>query len=180
MWLNKKILVPTDFSEPSKAAADVASELATRFGVPLVVVHSHLAPLGAYTPVPVAPRTDYVQALEDTAHELLEEEARRLRGRNVEVTTLLRFGFASQEILAVVQELDVGLIVMGTHGRRGLPRALLGSVAEKIVRLSPVPVLTVHAGSSQTQAAVTARSEDTESDATATNTNRRRAEGRAE
>jgi nucleotide-binding universal stress UspA family protein len=148
VWLTKKIVVATDFGETSRVAADAAVELAERLRVPLVLVHGHLAPLGAYTPVPVAPSADYVQALEDAVRDLLEEEARRLRGRGVEVTTLLRIGFASEAVLAAAKELDAGLIVMGTHGRRGLPRALLGSVAEKVTRSSPVPVLTVHGGHS--------------------------------
>jgi len=58
--------------------------------------------------------------------------------------TVLHVGAASEQILQAAKAHDVGLIVIGTHGRRGLPRALLGSVAEKVVRLSPVPVLTIH------------------------------------
>jgi len=144
MAVPKKILVPTDFSGPSKAAADLALDFAERFAAPIVLVHVHLAPMGAYTPVPIMPSRDYVAALEDAVSKLLEEEASRLSGRGVEVTTLLRTGFPSDEILVAAKQVDAGLIIMGTHGRRGLPRALLGSIAEKMVRLSPVPVLTVH------------------------------------
>jgi len=154
VWFTKKIVIATDFGEESKVAADAAVELAERLRVPLVLVHGHMAPLGAYTPVPVAPSTDYVQALEDAVRDLLEEEAQRLRARGVEVTTMLRIGFASEAILEAAKEVDAGLIVVGTHGRRGLPRALLGSVAEKVTRSSPVPVLTVHGGLSPSDAAL--------------------------
>jgi nucleotide-binding universal stress UspA family protein len=88
--------------------------------------------------------TDYVQLMEDSAQSALNNEAARLQGKGVEVTTVLRMGSPWEQVLDVAGKLEVGLIVMGTHGRRGLPRALLGSVAEKVVRLSPVPVLTVH------------------------------------
>jgi nucleotide-binding universal stress UspA family protein len=157
MWLTRKIVVAIDFGEPSEAAADLALELAQRFHVPVVLVHSYLAPVVPYTPIAVVPTVDHVRALEWTARDALEKEAARLFGKGVEVTTELRTGFALDEILAAAKDLDAGLIVMGTHGRRGLPRALLGSVAEKVVRLSPVPVLTVHAGSPDPEATVSER-----------------------
>ena len=148
MWLTKKILVPTDFAESSRAAEDVALELAQRFAVPLTVVHIYPVPATIYTGVPFVPVADYVQAFEDAAKDQLNSEAERLRGKGVEVSTVLKMGAPWEEILEIAKKVDVGLIVMGTHGRRGLPRALLGSVAEKVVRLSPVPVLTIHAAQS--------------------------------
>jgi nucleotide-binding universal stress UspA family protein len=74
----------------------------------------------------------------------LADEAARLQGKGVVLETLFSRGVAWEEIIEVAKRVDVGLIVMGTHGRRGLPRAIMGSVAEKVVRLSPVPVLTIH------------------------------------
>jgi nucleotide-binding universal stress UspA family protein len=145
MWLTKKILVPSDFAGPSRAAADVALELAQRFAVPLTVVHVYPVPATIYAGVPFVPVADYLQAFEDAAQSQLNSEAERLRGKGAEVNTVLKMGAPWEEILEMAKRLDVGLIVMGTHGRRGLPRALLGSVAEKVVRLSPVPVLTMHA-----------------------------------
>jgi nucleotide-binding universal stress UspA family protein len=145
MWLTKKILVATDFAEPSKAAANVGLELAQTFRVPLALVHAYVVPLAVYTGVPFIPVSDYVRAFEDAARELLEKERARLVEKGVEVTAVLRAGVAWEEILSAAKELDAGLIVTGTHGRHGLPRAVLGSVAEKVVRHAPVPVLTIHA-----------------------------------
>jgi len=144
MWLTKKILVPTDFAESSREACAAALELAQQFRVPLVLMHIYPIPTAIYSGVPIAPMGDYVQLIEDSAQAALNNEAARLQGKGVEVTTVLRMGSPWEQALDVVSKLDIGLIVMGTHGRRGLPRALLGSVAEKMVRLSPVPVLTVH------------------------------------
>ncbi len=60
-------------------------------------------------------------------------------------SAVLRFGVASEEIVAAASDADADVIVVGTHGRRGLAHTILGSVAEHVVRLSPVPVLTVRA-----------------------------------
>jgi len=144
MWLTKKILVATDFAESSRAAADAALELARTFHVPLVVVHACQVPMQIYTGVPVVPVAEYARAFEDAAREALDNEKARLGASGVEVSAVLRLGVPWKEILSTAQELGIGLVVTGTHGRHGLPRALLGSVAEKVVRLSPVPVLTIH------------------------------------
>jgi nucleotide-binding universal stress UspA family protein len=144
MWLTKKILVATDFAEPSLAAADVGVELAQTFHVPLVLMHAYLVPSYLYTGVPFVPLGDYVQGYEDAARESLEKERARLASNGVDVTAILRAGVAWEDILSTAQQVDAGLILVGTHGRRGVPHALLGSVAEKVVRLSPVPVLTIH------------------------------------
>ena len=143
MWLTNRILVPTDLGESSKAAAAVAVELAKQFRVPLVLLHAHGMPAHNYGSIPFVPTADFLQLLENGARVALDAEADRLKAEDVEVIALLRGGSPWEEILDAAKSLEVGLIVMGTHGRRGLPRALLGSVAEKVVRLSPVPVLTV-------------------------------------
>jgi nucleotide-binding universal stress UspA family protein len=144
MWLTKKILVPTDFAEASRAASDAALELAQRFHVPLIFLHVYPIPATIYSGVPNVPVGDYVQLLEESAQAALNNEVARFQGKGVELSQVLRMGVAWEQILDVASKSAVGLIVMGTHGRRGLPRALLGSVAEKVVRLSTVPVLTVH------------------------------------
>jgi nucleotide-binding universal stress UspA family protein len=149
MWLTKKILIPSDFGAASRQACDVGLELAQQFHVPLVLMHVFAVPAAVYRGVPLAPATEYAHLMEQSAQAALEEEAARLRGKTVEVETALRTGTAWEEILETAKKLDVGLIVMGTHGRRGIPRALLGSVAEKVVRLAPVPVLTIHSAASE-------------------------------
>jgi nucleotide-binding universal stress UspA family protein len=144
MWLTKKIVVATDFAEPSRAAADAGLELAQMFHVPLVLLHAYQLPSYVYTSVPFVPVGDYLKAYEEGARESLEQEKARLVGTGVEVVAILREGTAWEEVLSTAKQVDAGLIVMGTHGRHGLPRALLGSVAEKVVRLSSIPVLTIH------------------------------------
>ena len=141
MWLTKKILVATDFGEPAQAAADVGLQLAQKFHVPLALAHAYLVPVSI---VPLAPVLDYARIYENAARESLEKERDRLAGAGAEVIAVLLSGVAWAEILRSAKQLDADLIVMGTHGRRGLPRAVLGSVAEKVVRLSTVPVLTIH------------------------------------
>lgn len=69
-----------------------------------------------------------------------------MRDRFPEAKSVLRRGRPWEEILAAAADVEADLIVIGTHGRRGLSRALLGSVAEKVVRVSPVPVMTVRGG----------------------------------
>jgi nucleotide-binding universal stress UspA family protein len=145
MWLTKTILVPTDFSASSKEAANVAVELAQRFQVPLTLLHVVSVPAALYTGQFIVPVGDLVTPLEEAGRSLLAEEAARVKRNGIQVTSVLRTGNPWEDILATQQALDAGLIVMGTHGRRGLPRAILGSVAEKVVRLSRAPVLTLHA-----------------------------------
>jgi len=138
-----KILVATDFSDCSQRALDLAVELALKFESELVLVHSWEAPAysyggGLYLPV------DLVTPIEQAATAQLEKTLSELRQRLPRAVSRLRSGSAWQEVLDVASAVHADLIVLGTHGRQGLTRALLGSVAEKVVRLAAVPVLTVH------------------------------------
>ena len=144
MWLTKRILVAVDFSGSSRKACEVGVELAENFKVPMTLVHVIPAAAVSYSGGPYIPAPEYTQFVEDSARTALRDEAGRLQGRGVAIETALKTGRAWEEILETANGLDVGLIVIGTHGRRGLPRAILGSVAERVVRLSHVPVLTVH------------------------------------
>jgi nucleotide-binding universal stress UspA family protein len=81
----------------------------------------------------------------DSAQSGLNKAVKQLEGTGVAVRGLLKQGPTWQMIIEASKEVDAGMIVMGTHGRHGLPRALLGSVAEKVVRTAHTPVLTVHA-----------------------------------
>jgi nucleotide-binding universal stress UspA family protein len=82
--------------------------------------------------------------IERASSTALEGLAQRAHRPGVEVATALRHGTPWSEINALAKEMNADLVVMGTHGRRGVARALLGSVAEKVVRTAPCPVLTVH------------------------------------
>lgn len=136
------ILVPTDFGEASRAALDAALDLAAKFGSKLTLLHSTWYPPSTYA--------EYAEGLAWPTDELasrLMSELDALVGtakqRHPNVDSAIVTGETWERILEAASERGADLIVMGTHGRRGLSRALLGSVAEKVVRLSPVPVMTV-------------------------------------
>jgi nucleotide-binding universal stress UspA family protein len=145
MWLEKKILVPTDFSDSAIAAANVGLKLAQEFRVPLVLMHVYGIPGQKYPGVDLNVTEDFVHSLQAAARTALNDEASRLAHKGVNISVVLSEGAAWEQILKTAKMIDAGLIVLGTHGRRGLPRAILGSVAERIVRLSRIAVLTVHA-----------------------------------
>ncbi len=83
--------------------------------------------------------------VQEAASKQLDDEVRSLRQPFPGAEGILRTGLAWEQVLAVIQEGATDLVVMGTYGRQGLRHALLGSVTERVVRLSPAPVLTVHA-----------------------------------
>ncbi len=133
------ILVATDFSETSRGAIDVACELASDSGAALTLVHTCEVPV--YTEVPVPP--DVMVPIVDGARARLEDLVRSLQPACPRAKAITRVGVPWEQILAAAEEVGADLIVLGTHGRRGLAHALIGSVAERVVRLAPVPVLTV-------------------------------------
>ena len=139
----KQIVVATDFSEPADRALDLAVELALKFESELTLVHSWEAPSYSYGDGLYFP-ADVVAPIEHAAVAHLEKALTELKLRVPGAKSMLRGGPAWQEVLAAATQLHANLIVVGTHGRRGLTRALLGSVAEKIVRMADIPVLTAH------------------------------------
>ena len=86
---------------------------------------------------------DLLTPVEDAAKEALANTVAEVNKSVPVANGILRRGLAASETLALINEVKPDLVVIGTHGRQGVARALLGSIAEKIVRLSPVPVLTV-------------------------------------
>lgn len=142
----KTILVPTDFSEPSQKALAYARALAGLFEGSLHVLHVVEQPFVHGWTV-----EGYVAALPDFREELLRrahEEMERLFAGDDERKTLRvelvgRAGNPFAEIVRYAKEKEIDLIVMGTHGRGRMAQLLLGSVAEKVVRAAPCPVLTV-------------------------------------
>ncbi len=136
----RAILHPTDFSGPSDLAFRMACALARDFGARLVVLHVVEFPANVY---PEATRH------EDPAlrHPALWDQVRGLRppSPDVPVDYRLADGDAAAEVVRAAAETGSDLIVMGTHGRSGLKHLLMGSVAERVVRNAPCPVLTVKA-----------------------------------
>jgi nucleotide-binding universal stress UspA family protein len=146
-----RIMCPVDFSLGSQQAMRTAVRIANEHDAELVLVHSWYIP-------PVAFAGDYVYAAdivrtmsEDAQHALENAlgEARKLGARRV--TSKMLNGLPWQQIVEAAQrEPDLGLIVIGTHGRTGLSRVVMGSVAELVVRRAPCPVLTVRPGNEPT------------------------------
>jgi len=145
MAVFQRILVPTDFSDSSASAADLAAELARQVGceVQLVTVVDTRPLMEAYGDESF--RYERMEAIRAGARTQIEELAGQ-RFAGCKVTSEVRDGDPASEILAAVAACGADLIVMGTHGRTGLAHLLIGSVAEKTVRHSPVPVLTVRHG----------------------------------
>ena len=133
------ILCPIDFGDASMKAFALAKELAARLEEDVVLLHVFVEPVVAYpgmTPILVPGMSDEVAS---AARRALDD----LAAANPGVRTLLRTGEPAAEILAAAEALAPRMIVMGTHGRRGIQRLFLGSVAERVVRSSAAPVLTV-------------------------------------
>jgi len=138
----KHIVVATDFSDCSARALDFGIELAAQFDAQLTLVHAWEIPSTGYSAALYSPG-DLLTPIEQAAATQLNAALESLRERLPRAKSVLRAGVAWEEIVAAAADVHADLIVVGTHGRRGVSRALLGSVAERVVRLSPVPVLTV-------------------------------------
>jgi nucleotide-binding universal stress UspA family protein len=139
------ILHPTDFSDRSGYAFWLACALARDYGARLIALHVWAAPTVVYAEGVIPPNwEDLATAAQEQLDRLQVPEG------NVRAERRLEEGDAAEEILRVAQESNADLIVMGTHGRTGLGRLLMGSVAEEVVRKAPCPVLTVKAPFPQT------------------------------
>ena len=143
----KHIVVATDFGECSERALDLALEIASKFDSQLTLVHSWEAPAYSYG-AGLYVTVDMVTPIEQAAVAELDRATAELKLRMPNAKSMIRSGPAWEEVLAAATLVHADLIVLGTHGRRGLNRALLGSVAEKVVRMATVPVLAVHAAPS--------------------------------
>lgn len=144
MSLPKTILVPTDFGETSEHAVEYALELAKALGSEIVLMHAFEIPAVGFPDGALVATAEMTNGVLEGAQVGLDRQAAQYEGRGIEMRTIIKQGDAWRSIIAAADELGADLIVMGTHGRRGLPRALLGSVAEKVVRTAHCPVLTVH------------------------------------
>ena len=139
----KKILYPTDFSEPSYEALKAANELALQFSAELCLVH--VVSPDVQTSPDLAGSGLVLQEIESLAENSLQEVAKQRVPKELHTRQIVVVGEAADEIIRVSEEEKVDLIVIATHGRTGWRRFLLGSVAEKVVRLALRPVLTIRA-----------------------------------
>ena len=139
----RTILVPTDFSECSRRAVDLACALAKGVeAAHLVLIHAYSLPLEVKTLAEVDDepllKTISERATQDLGRVLIE-----LKDEGISAELTVRHGSPEAVVVDVATERDADLIVMGTHGRTGLPHLLLGSVAERVLRTAPCPVITV-------------------------------------
>lgn len=146
MSITQSILVPTDFSPAARYGVRKAAELARETGAKVTVCHvldpSPLAPYA--TRGDVNAQIDMEQDVEKAIHEALTELVRtHFAGIEKTKTALIISSNAAEGICHYAEKEDVDMIVLSTHGRTGLAHLLIGSVAERVVRHAPCPVLTV-------------------------------------
>jgi nucleotide-binding universal stress UspA family protein len=140
----KRILCPIDFSDASRAALETAADLARRFGATLTLLHAYPVPGYTFPDGSFVASSKMLDELADQARRHLEEWkdiAASLGLPGVEAVTAV--GEPAHEIVTWATAHGADLVVVGTHGRTGLTHALMGSVAERVVRRAPCPVLTV-------------------------------------
>jgi nucleotide-binding universal stress UspA family protein len=137
----KRILVPTDFSEYADYALDYAIALAQKLQARLTLLHAvDTTPLEVAESATQRPPS-YLEDLETSSEQRLEVSLKRIHDVGLQGETLFVHGVPFETIINTAKDRGADLIVMGTHGRTGLTHALMGSVAEKVVRLAPCPVL---------------------------------------
>lgn len=137
--VNNLILVPIDFEPASLKALGIAKDLVARLGGEVVIVHVYQLPVYTYPGLEPALMPGFHAEVTSAA----ERAVASLAQQEGNLRAVVRQGDAAREILAAADELKATMIVMGTHGRQGLAHFLLGSVAERVLSKSNVPVLSV-------------------------------------
>ena len=143
MSLPTTILVATDFSPPAEHALDYAIELANKLGAKVHLVNVIGIPTYGVPELGLAISSSVMDSVVKSSQSELDKLVAARAPTKIEA--MLRTGDARDVIINTAVEVGAQLIVMGTHGRRGVSRALLGSVAESVVRHAPCPVLIVRA-----------------------------------
>ncbi len=150
MFPFKKILVPTDFSEPSLCGLKMANEMADKFGSEVIVVNVH-------KPIPQLPSprmetadisfdfSNYEKQIAEDAYNTLTKVSGGIMHNHITPRLIVRMGRPADEILKVAEEEDVDSIFIATRGRTGLAHIMFGSVAEKVVRNAKCAVLCIRA-----------------------------------
>lgn len=142
------ILIPTDGSEPASAAIEHGLEIATRTGGRIHAVN--VIDVGKLAASPtITPPTELIENLESNGEAVTERIAARARERGLEAHTTVRKGYPGEALIEYVDEHDIDLVTMGTAGRRGLGRFLMGSTTEHVIREAAIPVFAVRADEGQ-------------------------------
>ncbi len=139
-----RVVVPTDFSRCAEEAWRLARRVAVMSGGELILAHVLAeTPLYGEGPFSMGTVRQVYEAARKWAEGVLEDSVGKARAEGLSARAVLRAGVAYTEIVDLARDERADLIVIGTHGRGGIDRALLGSVADRVVRLAPCPVLTV-------------------------------------
>jgi len=139
-----RIVVPTDFSECSQEAWELGRRVAAAPGSELVLAHVLTeVPLYGEGVLNIDTARKVREGARKWAEGALEDLVRKARAEGLNARAAIRTGVPHLEIVALARDERADLIVIGTHGRGGINRALLGSVTDRVVRLAPCPVLTV-------------------------------------
>jgi nucleotide-binding universal stress UspA family protein len=145
MFTVSKILVPVDFSPHSEAALDAAIEIAKKFEASVHLLHAYPIHVGGVTPYGVTLPDTLERDWRKSAQTQLDGLAERVAQAGLHASASLSPSPAAAAVVETAEEMGSDLIVMGTRGLSGLSHVLLGSVAERTLRLAPCPVLTVKA-----------------------------------
>jgi nucleotide-binding universal stress UspA family protein len=140
----KKILCPVDFFSASEAAVHYAAGLAANYGATVHLVHV-ITPIAAGAYEYAVNTTEIIKSLEETSMHEIERLVASVKDAGVDAERDLLVGDPYDEIKRMIDVLKPDLIVMGTHGRRGVERWFMGSTTEKLLRDSPVPLVTISA-----------------------------------
>jgi nucleotide-binding universal stress UspA family protein len=140
----KKILVPLDGSTLAEKVLPHAQALAKSEDAELVLLRVPLPPSPEFFARNPGLATEIIEDTEKETQTYLEKEERVVKGSGNQVQTIMREGPVAETILQVADEIHADLIAMSTHGRTGLQRMLVGSVADKVVHLSHIPVMLIH------------------------------------
>jgi nucleotide-binding universal stress UspA family protein len=139
----RTILVPTDFSTHANAALEYAMELAATFGARLHLLHAYHVDIPVAGPGGIALPANFYDEFRKAAKANLDELLQRVKERGIQADGEVVPAPPAIAILDSAEQLPADLVVMGTRGRTGLAHVLLGSVAERTVRMAPCPVLTL-------------------------------------
>ena len=142
----QRILIPIDFSDTSAAAAEYGCELAAQLGARVTLLNVFSAGIVATPDAVFAPTPEELEALARGARAHLRSLAAKLAREDLSIECIALEGLPADVICAIAEREGADLIVMGTHGRRGLSHLLLGSVAEQVLRHGSCPVLTIGRG----------------------------------
>jgi universal stress protein A len=145
----QKILVPVDFSEHSAMALDLAIDVAKAFGAGIHLLHCYQIQPLSVAPYGIVLPESFEHDVYEAAARRVEEWCERVSAAGIEAGASLSSVFPSLVISETASEIGADLIVMGTRGLSGIKHVLLGSVAERTLRLAPCPVLTVKAGEAE-------------------------------